>query len=454
MKKKYYLSAIELCLSLLLIISPVNVGLSGCVYAVSKENYNREWSDNVYWETAKGVRQSGQWLYFDMDDHISVCGYSGNEEHITVPSEIEGKPVTELSYGAVDPDYLYSRNFFGDSGYMYRGEEGSVISPVKHITIPDTVTKIGSNTFYGCNLEQADLPEGLTYIGSNAFSYCGFLKNVNIPSTVTIIDDMAFDTVALTSLTLPEGLEYIGHYAFAGSDITQLDIPDSVKYIGRSAFAFCWSLEEVTLSENITIIPESLFEYCLKLKSVKIPEGVQIIEPYAFDSCSELETLYIPSTINIMSEILRDNTVLKDIYLGIDSETAASIASTDLMSYLSVYETDHSNVTIHYGEKEEAPQKDPLWDHPIRAVFLVLGIAFFLTFIAALCLYIVQKIRLAPKLTSKTAAVNTPLGNALTGLAYSDFSAFSAGIRCTKCGAESGKVADYCYNCGKKLNKK
>ena len=426
------------------------MGLSGCVYAEPEDHYGADRSDTVPWQTADGVKQSGQWLYFDNDDHISVCGYFGTEEHITVPSEIDGKQVTELSYCGVNPDSQYSRNFFGDSGYMYSGEEGSVMSPVKHITIPDTVTRIGANTFYGCNLEQADLPEGLTYIGSNAFSYCGSLKNINIPSTVTIIDDMAFFSAVLTSLSLPEGLEFIGSYAFAGSDITQITVPDSVKYIGRRAFSVCWSLEEVTLSENLRIIPESLFESCFKLTSLEIPEGVQIIEPYALSGCPELETLYIPSTVSIMSQILGGNTGLKDIYFNLDSETAAAITGTDLMSYLAVYgdEMDYSNVTLHYKEKAEAPEKDPLWDNPVRAVFLFLGITFFVTFIAALYLYLVQRNKNSPKPVIRTAAANAPRGNALTNLNLFD------GIRCEKCGAESGKIADYCYNCGKKLKKK
>ncbi|MDE7280358.1 MAG: leucine-rich repeat domain-containing protein [Ruminiclostridium sp.] len=451
MKKRLFLSAAKLCLSLALIFNSINGGSLDCVYTASEENYDSESVDFIFlMDVAKGVRNSGQWLYFDKGDHISVCGYLGNEEHITVPSEIEGKPVTELSYGGVDPDRLHSRNFFGDSGYMYSGEEGSVISPTVHITISDTVTRIGANTFYGCNLEQADMPEGLTYIGDSAFAYCGCLKKADIPKTVTFIGDSAFYSAKLTAVSLPEGLEFIGPYAFAGSDITQITVPDSVKYIGRRAFAFCWSLEEVKLPESLTKIPEGLFVYCLKLKAAKIPEGVQIIEPYAFDGCSELEALHIPSTVTVMSEILGGNSALKDIYFNLDSEAVTLITGSDPMSYFAAYgnETDLSNVVLHYTEKVEAPQKDPLWDYPVRSVFLILGIAFFLTFAAALCLYIMQKIRLAPAPVPKTANANIPQGNALTGLGFSD------GILCEKCGAESGKIADYCYNCGKKLKKR
>lgn len=446
MKKKIFLSAAELCLSLALVFDLTGGSLSGQIYA-------QEPDGEIQLITAEGVKQSGQWLYFDRDDHISVCGYSGTDEHVTIPSEIDGKTVTELSYGGAAVVY-YSRSFFGlnsNSNFDSIDSSEDVKAVTKHITIPNTVTKIGEYTFSDCRyLEQADLPEGLTYIGSSAFEGCSLLAKADIPSTVTVIKNNAFVSTAIDSLVLPEGLEYIGDSAFFNTEITQLKIPDSVKYIGSRAFGYCWSLEEVTLSENITVIPQGIFTYCLKLRSLEIPEGVQIIEPYAFEWCSGLETLYIPSTVTIMSEMLSDNSSLKDIYFNFDSETAAAMTGSDTISYFAVYgdKTDYSNVALHYAEKSEPAPQDPLWDNPVRAVFLILGITFFLTFIAALCLYLVQKSKLSPKPAPKAAPANIPQGNALTGLSFLD------GVCCKKCGAESGKIADYCYNCGKKLKKK
>ena len=448
MNKKRLLSAAELCLSLALFFNLINVGFSGHIYAESEDDPDNYLNSQ---KTAEEIIESGQWLYFDKGDHISVCGYSGNDEHITIPSEIDGKTVTELSYGgkSLESD---SRRFFGVNSDPYGESDGDSEggeAVTKHITVPNTVTKIGENTFYECScLERADMPEGLTYIGNSAFMYCSRLAKADIPSTVTVIKNNAFVSTAIDSLDLPEGLEYIGSRAFLNTKITRLKIPDSVKYIGNRAFGFCWSLEEAVLSANITIIPEDVFINCVKLKSLEIPEGVQIIEPYAFEGCSELETLYIPSTVNIMSEMLGSNSSLKDIYFNLDSETVTAMTGADHISYLSSYgdETDYSNVTLHYAEKAETALKNPLWDDPVRAVFLVLGITFFVTLIAALCLYLVQKNKNSPK--PVPTAAGTPQGNALTRLDSFD------GIRCGKCGAESGRIADYCYNCGKKLKKK
>ncbi len=241
MKKKIFLSAAELCLSLALVFDLTGGSLSGLIYA-------QEPDGEIQLETAEGVIESGLWLYFDKGDHISVCGYSGTDEHVTIPSEIDGKPVTELSYGGTAVDYDYSRRFFGlnsNSDFDSIDSSEDVKAVTKHITIPNTVTKIGEYTLLNCRyLEQAVLPEGLTYIGSGACESCSLLAKADIPSTVTVIKNNAFALTAIDSLDLPEGLEYIGDSAFLNTKITQLKIPDSVKYIGIRACSFCWSLEE------------------------------------------------------------------------------------------------------------------------------------------------------------------------------------------------------------------
>lgn len=64
---------------------------------------------------------------------------------------------------------------------------------ITSITIPDTVTSIGKNAFYGCTrLESITLPEGLESIGDEAFRHCNSLKKIEIPASVTSIGDLAF----------------------------------------------------------------------------------------------------------------------------------------------------------------------------------------------------------------------------------------------------------------------
>ncbi|MDY5917404.1 MAG: leucine-rich repeat domain-containing protein [Treponema sp.] len=116
------------------------------------------------------------------------------------------------------------------------------------ITIPSSVTSIGSSAFYKCTkLTSVTIPEGVTSIGSYAFSYCSSLTSITIPNSVTSIGDEAFqDCSSLTSITIPEGVTSIGNYAFDEcKKLTSITIPESVTSIGGYAFYYCTSLKTI-----------------------------------------------------------------------------------------------------------------------------------------------------------------------------------------------------------------
>ena len=118
------------------------------------------------------------------------------------------------------------------------------------VTIPGTVTEIGSEAFSGCtSLDKIALPENLTKIGSSAFNGCTSVINVSIPKTVTTIGDYSFQN--------------------------------------------CTSLESVVIEANSkkgfeTVIGQSAFNGCKSLTSVIIPGNVTSIGNYAFSNCNDL----------------------------------------------------------------------------------------------------------------------------------------------------------------------
>ena len=118
------------------------------------------------------------------------------------------------------------------------------------VTIPGTVTEVGSEAFSGCtSLDKIALPENLTKIGSSAFNGCTSVINVSIPKTVTTIGDYSFQN--------------------------------------------CTSLESVVIEANSkkgfeTVIGQSAFNGCKSLTSVTIPGNVTSIGNYAFSNCNDL----------------------------------------------------------------------------------------------------------------------------------------------------------------------
>ena len=121
------------------------------------------------------------------------------------------------------------------------------------INIPNSVTSIGADAFEGCTgltsvhisdlvawcnisflgyesnplyyahhlylngteITSLTIPNSVTSIGSGAFSYCSGLTSVTIGNSVTSIDKSTFyDCTGLTSLTIPNSLTFIGENAF------------------------------------------------------------------------------------------------------------------------------------------------------------------------------------------------------------------------------------------------
>ena len=65
--------------------------------------------------------------------------------------------------------------------------------PDKKYTVPNGVTAIGKEAFFGCdNLTSVTIPDSVTEIGEEAFFDCENLKSVTIPDSVTEIGKDAF----------------------------------------------------------------------------------------------------------------------------------------------------------------------------------------------------------------------------------------------------------------------
>ena len=215
-------------------------------------------------------------------------------------------------------------------------------------TIPDRVTSIGPNSFYGCSgLTSMIIPNSVTSIGEYAFEACTGLTLMMIGSGVTSIGKggiLCFEhetkESALTSIivdeantayksidgvlyskdgmtliqypagktgafTIPDSVTSIGEEAFACCrDLTEVTIPNGVTSIGYEAFAVCTGLTSVTIPESVTSIGEGAFSGCTELTFLTFAVGSQLtsIGDWAFQACSELTSLSIPSRVTSIGE--------------------------------------------------------------------------------------------------------------------------------------------------------
>jgi len=167
------------------------------------------------------------------------------------------------------------------------------------LSIPN-VTSIGDSAFWGCtDITSVSIPGGV--IGNNAFRECSGLASLTL-NGVTSIGDSAFNGCAsLTgSLTIPGTVTYLGTGAFASTGYASVTVPNSVTVINNTAFSTCPNLVTVSLRNAVTVIDDSAFYECPALTTINLPATITSIGLCAFYNCAALTSVTLPANLNTL----------------------------------------------------------------------------------------------------------------------------------------------------------
>ena len=157
---------------------------------------------------------------------------------------------------------------------------------LKHLYLPETVTKIASNSFADCTLLIYNNHDGVNYIGS-------------VDNPYMIIFGATDKTK--TTYEIKEGARFMMTGAFEDcTQLTAITLPAGITEISTRAFKNCTALTSMpTMLGKVTTIGNNAFEECSNMRGT-LPEDVTIIGAYAFKNCSSLSPVTISSKVTVV----------------------------------------------------------------------------------------------------------------------------------------------------------
>lgn len=286
---------------------------------------------------------------------------------------------------------------------------GTGITSVK---LQKGLVSIGGYAFSRTKIPSIVLPDGLETLGGGTFSNCKELKIISVPQSVTFIGSHAFPEDWVLTQKSEDGVYYIGKVAYSFAEtakgmtelnfkdgtvslssnlcdaigsssydgaagkyfkesLVSVDIPASVKSIGDSngyngIFGGCENLATVTLHEGLKSIGKGTFEDCSSLKNITLPlsleyigyeafkntgitsmtwgENMKIVDDYAFSGCNSLVSLRIESKKLSDKNFVFSASSLEKVVFGPKVEYIPEFLFKDNKSLVRiVFEEDDSN---------------------------------------------------------------------------------------------------------------
>ncbi|MDO5525903.1 MAG: leucine-rich repeat protein [Prevotella sp.] len=174
---------------------------------------------------------------------IGECAFGGCNSitSINIPASVKFMNIGVFAYcqklNSINVDEG-NAEYSSVDGVLYSKDVTTLVTcpgGLKSLTVPATVTAIGSNAFQECTLSSIVLPNSLKKIKYQAFFLCKNLTSINIPNSVEVIEEGAFTYSGLAELVLGKSVKSIASTAFYCDNLTSVYCnattpPDAVEW--------------------------------------------------------------------------------------------------------------------------------------------------------------------------------------------------------------------------------
>ena len=215
----------------------------------------------------------------------AVClrgGYCGATESENIKWVLNG---TTLKFIAKDGSSYQMTNYTQDN-VPWRS---TATYPYTNVDIPSNIINISNYAFYGSNLESITIPSTISSIGTKAFGNCTHLTGISVDggnSSFKSESGVLFNKTGSELICYPAGKDIDG-------DHDSYIIPAGVTTIAEEAFAYNTHLTTIPSSSATSFsIGTYAFKNCTALSEITLT-GVASIADYTFNGCNALSIVSI-----------------------------------------------------------------------------------------------------------------------------------------------------------------
>lgn len=184
-----------------------------------------------------------------------ITGYTGNEETVTIPTEIDGIKIIGIC----------GEQIFKNA------------TSINKVIIPEGIKTLGDKVFNDCsNISEIELPTSLVNIGKHVFDGTTWINNKysNEKGMLIINNQLISCSKDATKIEIPETVTSIKSEAFNGCDkLTSISIKGTISTLGETKF----SNDELINQIKDQVSPECVVTD--KDKQIKVTNTIDINNP-------------------------------------------------------------------------------------------------------------------------------------------------------------------------------